>query len=193
MSIAPTSVVSKKGCSDAPPPYTPIAVALPAATDAEGAGRRSASQDVPDDILHFLDHDHDTIGSLSLRYNVPAVILRRTNKITSDHLLLARRTVLIPGEYTKGGVSLSPRPVEGEEEELRKSKIRRFMIGCKVSEYDVALLYLEEACYDLPTAIETYFDDEAWEKANPVRKPGHAGKSRACPPDRPSWKNLFPR
>jgi hypothetical protein len=31
-------------------------------------------------------------------------------------------------------VSLSPRPLEGEEEELRKSKIRRWMVACKVAE-----------------------------------------------------------
>jgi hypothetical protein len=49
--------------------------------------------------------------------------------------LLARRTVVIPGEYYKGGVSLSPRPVEGEEEEARKGKIRRWMVACKVAEW----------------------------------------------------------
>ncbi len=42
---------------------------------------------------------------------------------------------MIPGEFYKGGVSLSPRPVEGEEEERRKAIVRRFMVGCKVSEY----------------------------------------------------------
>jgi hypothetical protein len=47
--------------------------------------------------------------------------------------------VLIPGEYYKEGVSLSPRPVEGEEEEARKNKVRRWMVGCKVSEW--VLLY----------------------------------------------------
>lgn len=47
--------------------------------------------------------------------------------------------MLIPGEYYKGGVSLSPRPVEGEEEEMRKNKVRRWMVGCKVSEW--VLLY----------------------------------------------------
>lgn len=62
-------------------------------------------------------------------------MLRRLNNITSDHLLFARRTVVIPGEYYKGGVSLSPRPVEGEEEERRKGIVRRWMVACKVSEY----------------------------------------------------------
>jgi hypothetical protein len=29
---------------------------------------------------------------------------------------------------------LSPQPLEGEEEELKKSKLRKFMVKCKVSE-----------------------------------------------------------
>jgi hypothetical protein len=66
---------------------------------------------------------------------VPADALRRTNKMYADHLLAARRTILIPGEFYKGGVSLSPRPLEGEEEEIKRTKLRKFMVTCKVSEY----------------------------------------------------------
>lgn len=87
-----------------------------------------------EDVLHFLDPTQDTIPSLSLRYGVPHEALRRTNGLFADHLLAARRTVLIPGEYYKGGVSLSPRPVEGEEEEIRKAKVRKWMVACKVAE-----------------------------------------------------------
>jgi hypothetical protein len=125
-----------------------------------------------EDTLHFLNHEHDTITSLSLRYGVPAAALRRTNNIASDHLLLGRRTILIPGEYYKGGVSLSPRPVEGEEEELRKNKIRRFMTSCKVADYDVAVLYLEQSHYDLSIAVGAYLGDEAWERAHPLQQRG---------------------
>jgi hypothetical protein len=98
------------------------------------ANEKSSQQSAPD-VLHFLNHGTDSILSLSFRYGVPISALRRANGITSDHLLLARRTVLIPGEYYKGGVSLSPRPVEGEEEEARKGKIRRWMVACKVAEW----------------------------------------------------------
>jgi hypothetical protein len=84
--------------------------------------------------LHFVDPNNDSISSLSLSYGVPADALRRTNKMFADHLLAARKTVLIPGEFYKGGVSLSPQPLEGEEEELKKSKLRKFMVKCKVSE-----------------------------------------------------------
>ncbi|KAI4869500.1 hypothetical protein F4820DRAFT_406802 [Hypoxylon rubiginosum] len=125
-----------------------------------------------EDTLHFLDHAHDTITSLSLRYGVPAAALRRANNITSDHLILGRRTVVIPGQYYKGGVSLSPRPIEGEEEEARKSKIRRWMVACKVHEYDVAVLYLEQASYDLEMATEAFFADEEWERTHPVEATG---------------------
>jgi len=82
--------------------------------------------------------------------------------------------LVIPGEFYKGGVSLSPRPVEGEEEERRKSIVRRWMVACKVSDvspkyrYDVALLYLKQVDYDLEAAIEAYKDDERWEKEHPM-------------------------
>lgn len=87
-----------------------------------------------EDVLHFIDPPHDTILSLSLRYGVPQDVLRRTNGLFADHLLAARRTILIPGEFYKGGVSLSPQPIEGEEEEIRKAKVRRWMVACKVAE-----------------------------------------------------------
>jgi hypothetical protein len=92
------------------------------------------TEDDAEDVLHFVNPVHDSIGSLSLRYGVPAAALRQTNGIFTDHLLPARKTILIPGKYYKRGVSLSPQPIEGEEEEARKSKIRRWMVACKVAE-----------------------------------------------------------
>ena len=65
---------------------------------------------------------------------MPQDALRRKNGLFADHLLAARRTILIPGDFYKGGVSLSPEPLEGEEEEIRKAKVRRWMIACKVAE-----------------------------------------------------------
>ncbi|KAI3336938.1 hypothetical protein HD806DRAFT_475226 [Xylariaceae sp. AK1471] len=158
----------------APPPYTRIP------TDQkpqESLNEKSALQDQnpAEDILHFLDHAHDSINSLSLRYGVPAAVLRQANNISSDHLIIGRRTVIIPGQYYKGGVSLSPRPIEGEEEEARKAKIRRWMVACKVHEYDVALLYLEQARYDLQLATDAYFADEEWERTHPAEA-GRRGK-----------------
>jgi hypothetical protein len=89
--------------------------------------------DAPD-VLHFVDPSVDNINILAIRYGVPSGALRRTNALFSDHLLAARPTILIPGEFYKGGVSLSPRPKDGEEEEVRKGKIRRFQVACKCSE-----------------------------------------------------------
>ena len=40
--------------------------------------------------------------------------------------------------------------------------------------YDVALLYLEQAEYDLEAAIQAYREDERWEKEHPM-----AGSSRS--------------
>lgn len=110
---------------------------------------------------------HDTIASLSLRYNVPASAIRRANRLHSDHLLAGRRTIVIPGTHYKGP-GLSPRPVEGEEEERKARALRRWMVRCKVADYDVGLLYLAQAGYDLEAAVEAYLADEAWERAHPL-------------------------
>lgn len=74
-------------------------------------------------------------------------------------------------------MSLSPRPVEGEEEEARKAKIRRWMVACKCAEYDVAELYLEQAGYDLGVAVERFLADEEWERRNPLEGRGKTKKS----------------
>lgn len=74
-----------------------------------------------------------------MRYNVPIQVLRKHNNITSDHLLLARRAILIPGAYYQGE-SLSARPVEGEEEERKKVIVRKWMVACKVAEYVLSIL-----------------------------------------------------
>jgi len=75
-------------------------------------------------------------------------------------------------------VSLSPRPVEGEEEEVRKAKVRRWMVACKVAEYDIALLYLKQANYDLDAAIEAYKADERWEREHPMEGSSSKGKGK---------------
>lgn len=92
-----------------------------------------ASDHPAPDVLHFLKPE-DSLHYLSLAYGVPLNTLRRTNNVFADHLIQGRKTVLIPGEYYKGGVSLSPQPLEGEEEEAKKNKVRRWMVACKVSE-----------------------------------------------------------
>lgn len=106
--------------SDEPPAYSALNVSAPVKE------KNALSSDPPaEDVLHFLDPSQDTLLSLSLRYDVPQHALRRKNNLFADHLLAARRTILIPGEHYKGGISLSPKPLETEEEEMRKAKIRR--------------------------------------------------------------------
>ena len=129
------------------------------------------------DVLHFL-HPEDTVSSIALRYRVPLQALRSHNSLFSDSLVQARRTILIPGAYYQGP-SLSPRPVEGEEEEARKGKVRRFMVACKVAEYDVALLYLKQTDYDLDEAVTRFQEDEQWEKEHPLNGPSKGAAGRA--------------
>ena len=93
-----------------------------------------------EDVLHFVDANNDTIEILSIRYGVPVESLKRKNNLFANHLLAGRRTILIPGEFYRGGVSLSPRPIGGEEEEIKKGKVRKWQVACKVAEYVLSLL-----------------------------------------------------
>jgi hypothetical protein len=132
-SYTPTPRSSSFRASPLPPGYDDLPTYSSSLTDQQAPPPEKSQPS--EDVLHFLDHSSDTLIGLSFRYNVPISSLRKANNLTSDHLLLARRTLVIPGEFYKGGVSLSPRPVEGEEEERRKWIVRRWMIACKVSEY----------------------------------------------------------
>lgn len=98
----------------------------------------------------------------------------------SDNLLYARRTLSIPGSHYKGGVSLSPEPVESEEEIERKAKLRRFMVGTKCHDYEVAGLYLKNAGGDVDKALRAWKEDEKWERENPLERSreGRKGKKR---------------
>ncbi|KAF2715659.1 hypothetical protein K504DRAFT_457810 [Pleomassaria siparia CBS 279.74] len=158
---------------DEPPPYS-VHNSQQAPKEKSQGGH---VEEAPD-VLHFVDPNNDSMSSISLRYGVPIAVLRAMNGLYADHLLLARRTLLISGEFYKGGVSLSPRPLEGEEEEIRKGKVRRFMVGCKVAEYDLALLYLQQADYNLDLAMEAYKADEQWEKDHPMQS-AKKGKAKA--------------
>ncbi|PBP24359.1 thiamine biosynthetic bifunctional enzyme [Diplocarpon rosae] len=168
--LASTSKLLLPQHSVGPPPYSDVLPTYSSLTEQRPAILEKASPGAApaEDVLHFLDHENDSFTSLSFRYGIPIPALRKANNITSDHLLLARRTILIPGEFYKGGVSLSPRPIEGEEEERRKGLVRRWMVACKVSEYDVALTYLKQVDYDLDAAVEAYKEDERWEKEHPL-------------------------
>ncbi|KAI6351128.1 hypothetical protein MCOR25_010123 [Pyricularia grisea] len=190
---------------EAPPPYSTTAEppAPPEKGKRTGAETPTTTNNKDSPILHFLDHEHDSVSSLSLRYNVPAAALRRANRLGSDHLLLGRRVVLIPvaaGGGHDGGAttttSLSPHPVEGEEEERRKGRIRRWMVACKEADYDVAVLYLEQNDYDVDAAVEAYFADEAWERAHPVAgrrsKRGSGGWNRLNTPASASSSSTMP-
>ncbi|KAI9690316.1 MAG: hypothetical protein M1822_009277 [Bathelium mastoideum] len=166
--------VSSDTDSELPPAYS--------AHESPGKSNWASLQDSktsapPPDVLHFL-HPDDTVSSIALRYHVPLPVLRSHNSLFSDSLLQARRTILIPGAYYQGP-SLSPRPVEGEEEEARKGKVRRFMVACKVAEYDIALLYLQQSGYDLDEAVTRFQEDEQWEKEHPLDGPSRGAPGRA--------------
>lgn len=167
------SLSSPPPAYEAPPTYeTSVIVNMPQKLCARDSSDGRTLMAESENVLHFLDHKYDTLVSLSFRYGIPLPVLRRVNNITSDHLLSARRVVIIPHEYCRDGISLSPQPVEGEEKDREKLMVRRFMVSCKISEYDVALLYLKQLDFNLESAIEAYREDEKWEQENPLKYKG---------------------
>lgn len=134
-----------------------------------------------DDVVHYLTAD-DTVLSLSLAYQVPVPLLRTHNNLYSDNLLAARKWILIPRSHYRGPpLSTPPDP----EEEERKNKLRRWMVATKCPDYDVALLYLKGAEYDLEAAVGAFKADERWEKEHPL-----TGKLRTRPNRRTSFALL---
>jgi hypothetical protein len=43
------------------------------------------------------------------------------------------------------------------------------MVACKEPEYDVAVLYLQHADWDLERAVEGWKEDERWEREHPLK------------------------
>ncbi|KAK3399095.1 hypothetical protein B0T20DRAFT_392116 [Sordaria brevicollis] len=166
--------------SESPPPYS----TLPPSSSQPPAEQKK--EKIPDTIHHLLPSD--TLPSLSLRYSIPLPILLSHNNLplfslstssspfhsSSSALLFARgrRTISIPGEYNPSGISLSPNPVESDEEIERKRKIRKWMMTTKVADYDVAVLYMEGNGWDVERAVEALRDDERWEREHPLRDTG---------------------
>lgn len=130
------------------------------------------------DVIHHL-HPGDSLTSISFAYRVPIPTLRSHNRLHADHLLSARRTLQIPRSHYKG-TSLSPEPIEGAEECERKSKLRKFMVGCKCADYKVATLYLEEAGWQLGEAVGRWKADEQWEKTHPMGKGKRTRRTRGA-------------
>ncbi|EPE07259.1 thiamine biosynthetic bifunctional enzyme [Ophiostoma piceae UAMH 11346] len=164
---------------DAPPPYAAAAPTLTTASSPTEVSEKSAP------VLHYLDHERDSITSLSLAYGVPADIIRRANNLSADYLLQARRVIQIPvSSGSSSTVSISPHPTEDESETRRKAAVRRFMVTCKVADYDLATMYLAHARtrfeeqhglpydttneYDVGAAVRAYEQDMAWERAHPL-------------------------
>ena len=87
---------------------------------------------------------------------------------------------MIPRTYYSGE-SRSPNPIDSEEEETKKVKIRRWMVATKCADYDVAGVYLKGSDWELETAVEAYRGDERWEKENPIissMRGGGGGKEK---------------
>lgn len=166
-----------------PPPYTTTTT-----TNLQDTTEPPAP---PADTLHFVHPAEDTIPTLSIRYGVPAHALRQHNRLASDHLLAARRAVLIPSPRTtpRGRVAAARGPVAGgeeeeaEEEARRLMSVRRWMVACRCADYGVAELYLGRGRGgydddDVDGAVGRFLDDERWEGEHPLHGVGGEGKGK---------------
>ncbi|KAI9834018.1 MAG: hypothetical protein M1826_005923 [Phylliscum demangeonii] len=124
------------------------------------------------DVVHYIDPRSDSLLSLSLQYAVPIAALRRANQLYADHLLAARKSVVIPGAHYRGGVSHRPTPIHSPEEEQRMAKTLKVMRSCKMADYDLALAYLQQANLDADEAIAAIAADDAWERDHPLPSSG---------------------
>lgn len=132
----------------------------------EDVEKEEKGRDGEGDIIHHL-LPTDTIPSLSLLYNLSPTLLRSHNKLTSDHLLHARNTIRIP-RSAYSGPSLSPKSHLSDEDIERRRTLRRFMVAAKVSDYDIAKLYLEDAGWEEGLAMERWREDAEWEREHPL-------------------------
>ena len=57
------------------------------------------------------------------------------------------------------------------------------MVQCKISEYQIAHIYLEEAKWDLDKAIERVKEDDRWEREHSVLRNSTAGPSTGMTSD----------
>ncbi|KAL2259967.1 hypothetical protein VTK26DRAFT_6179 [Humicola hyalothermophila] len=177
-----------------PPPPPPYTSSSPSPFPQRQLGQQTSTKR-PEYTVHNLRHPHDTIPSLSLRYGIPPAILRQHNNLTSDHLLAARQTILIPTAHCTRPEPPSPTPDGGSHEEqdqedaarerARKTAIRRWMVACKEPDYDVAVVYLEEVGYDVGVAVRRYAEDERWVREHPCPSPLGLERKRG----RKSWMN----
>ncbi|KAH0614027.1 uncharacterized protein H6S33_005913 [Morchella sextelata] len=139
-----------------PPPYTPTPASdppPPPPSYPSGSGRSSGA------VVHHYIRPTDSLLSISVLYNLPAQTLRLHNRLYSDHLLHARRTLEIPHPYS--GPSLSHPPTEEEAaEEARKSAVKRFQVRTKCTDWEAAEVYLKEAGWDEAAALRRWEADE---------------------------------
>lgn len=158
-----------------PPPYT--SVSDPSPPPSYQIPSSPSSSSAPSRVLHHL-RSNDTILSLSLLYKLPPHIIRNHNRLFSDHLLQARRTIEIPSP-PYNGPSLSQPPTEEEQEqEVKKSKIKRFQLKTKCIDFDSAKVYLKEAGWDEELAAKNWLADERWVKDNPMRERNTGNKGK---------------
>ncbi|KAJ2906711.1 hypothetical protein MKZ38_000447 [Zalerion maritima] len=126
-------------------------------------------EDIIDEVkncIHHHIHPHETLFSISVLYNLSPSEVRKANSLSptgiDDRLLLARKTVVIPGRTN----SLSATPPGGEEAERRRLGIRRWMMATREPNYDIAKTYIEGSGWDVDLATDRWFGDGDWERNN---------------------------
>lgn len=124
----------------------------------DGEAPKAMAQRCADGVCHGRS---DTVSSLAVKYGTNPVMLRLVNKLSSDMMLMSRRSVLVPPDR-----SVAP-PPPMTEDELRDQAVRRLrkrMGGA--GSLEEARFYLDAAGGDLDAALADYEADRAWERTN---------------------------
>ena len=96
--------------------------------------------------VHYI-RANDSLGGLSLMYNVSIQDIRRANQLWGhDSLIHARHFLVIPGH---SGPSFSSEPEETEEVEMRKIALKRFQVLSKCVDYEMARIYMETSSWNI--------------------------------------------
>mmetsp|Transcript_2435 Transcript_2435/g.6128 ORF Transcript_2435/g.6128 Transcript_2435/m.6128 type:complete len:261 (+) Transcript_2435:135-917(+) len=141
--------------------WPPLAAAQGSAPADDGGPPGKKGVVLPEDWIEVRVTRSDTVSSLAVKYGTNPVMLRLVNKLSSDMMLMSRRSVLVPPDR-----SVAP-PPPMTEDELRDQAVRRLrkrMGGA--GSLEEARFYLDAAGGDLDAALADYEADRAWERTN---------------------------
>jgi len=121
-------------------------------------------------LIHTLQRS-DTLAGLSLKYNVDLCELRKTNKLFSDSLLHARRTIIVPTKVEQEEPNDLEQPTQqsfffSEPKDMRWL-VKQFQLVTNCLDAPVCRKYLENNGWSVPRSVQAYEEDLVYERKYP--------------------------